>query len=55
MTDALAALSGHGGKMTETMATFDVVVVGGGPSGATAATDLARRGRSVLLGRSRPS
>jgi geranylgeranyl reductase len=29
--------------------TFDVVVVGGGPSGATAATDLARRGHSVLL------
>jgi geranylgeranyl reductase len=29
--------------------TFDVVVVGGGPSGATAATDLARQGRSVLL------
>ncbi len=29
--------------------TWDVVVIGGGPSGATAANDLARRGRSVLL------
>ena len=28
---------------------FDVVVVGGGPAGATIADDLARRGRSVLL------
>jgi geranylgeranyl reductase len=28
---------------------FDVVVVGGGPSGATAAHDLARLGRTVLL------
>ena len=28
---------------------FDVVVVGGGPSGATAAHDLANLGRSVLL------
>lgn len=29
--------------------TFDVVVIGGGPSGATAANDLAKLGRSVLL------
>lgn len=29
--------------------TFDTVVVGGGPAGATAANDLARLGRSVLL------
>jgi geranylgeranyl diphosphate/geranylgeranyl-bacteriochlorophyllide a reductase len=28
---------------------FDVVVVGGGPCGATAADDLARRGRKVML------
>jgi len=31
------------------METFDVVVVGGGPSGATAATDLARQGFKVCL------
>ena len=35
--------------MTNPVQTFDVVVVGGGPSGATAATDLARLGRSVCL------
>ncbi|MBK1721683.1 geranylgeranyl diphosphate reductase [Thiocystis violacea] len=29
--------------------TFDVVVIGGGPAGATAANDLAKLGRSVLL------
>ena len=32
-----------------TRATFDVIVVGGGPSGATAAHELAQRGHSVLL------
>lgn len=32
-----------------TQSTFDVVVVGGGPAGATAAWDLARMGHSVLL------
>ncbi len=33
----------------DTIETFDAVVVGGGPAGATAATDLANAGRSVLL------
>ncbi|MEY2921123.1 MAG: hypothetical protein RL261_2428 [Pseudomonadota bacterium] len=35
--------------MTDANETFDVVVVGGGPSGSTAANDLARMGRKVLL------
>ena len=33
----------------ERQETFDVAVVGGGPAGATAATELARMGRSVLM------
>ena len=33
----------------DTNETFDVVVVGGGPAGATAAHDLAKAGRKVLL------
>jgi geranylgeranyl reductase len=32
-----------------TLETFDVVVIGGGPTGATAASDLAKKGRKVLL------
>ena len=35
--------------MTTSTADFDTIVVGGGPSGATAAHDLARRGLNVLL------
>ncbi|MCZ8132019.1 MAG: FAD-dependent monooxygenase [Steroidobacteraceae bacterium] len=35
--------------MTTIPERFDVVVIGGGPAGATAATDLARAGRRVLL------
>lgn len=32
-----------------TLETFDAVVVGGGPAGATAAGDLAKMGHTVLL------
>jgi geranylgeranyl reductase len=35
--------------MSEASEQFDVVVVGGGPAGATAADELARAGKSVLL------
>ena len=38
-----------GSSVSSTDEAFDVVVVGGGPAGATAAHDLARVGRSVLL------
>lgn len=34
---------------TATLEEFDVAVIGGGPAGATAATDLARSGHNVLL------
>ena len=35
--------------MNPISADFDAVVVGGGPAGATAAADLARRGLDVLM------
>ena len=41
--------------MTEASAHFDVVVIGAGPAGATAAIAQARRGRSVLLLEANPN
>jgi geranylgeranyl reductase len=38
-----------GGCTMQAEQLFDAVVIGGGPAGSTAATDLARRGHSVLL------
>ena len=35
--------------MISSSETYDVVVVGGGPAGATAANDLAKDGRKVVL------
>ncbi len=46
--DASQSIRVEGGDMTAEDI-FDVVVVGGGPSGATVADDLARKGRRVLL------
>ncbi|MEO0496943.1 MAG: geranylgeranyl diphosphate reductase [Pseudomonadota bacterium] len=44
--------------MTNHLGNYDVVVIGGGPAGATAASDLAKAGRSVLMvdreGRTKP-
>ena len=44
--------------MVSDQITYDVIIVGGGPAGATAATDLAQKGHAVLLidreGRTKP-
>src|SRR5512142_2181796 len=43
------AVKGYPLYAMERASTFDVAVIGGGPGGSSAATALARRGRSVLL------
>jgi geranylgeranyl reductase len=47
--DEVAALRDAAPGRPAVATTFDIVVVGGGPAGATAAHDAARAGRSVLL------
>lgn len=42
-------MTDHSGQVDTVASQVDVVVVGGGPSGATAAHDLARQGHSVVL------
>ncbi|MFN3163037.1 MAG: FAD-dependent oxidoreductase [Pseudohongiellaceae bacterium] len=44
-TNTLAAKT----QSSTTIQTYDSVIIGGGPAGATAATDLAKQGLSVLL------